>query len=257
MHLVRDLEKLDKNNYRKIYSNRLDIEAKWLKAASIQRCDNIEYFLNRRSIKPGSILDLGCGTGAIVKELQSRRIGEEYLAVDYSKDAIEYLKKNSSGIETQVDDFTANTVNLTGTFDLVLVIHVLQHLKEPHKFIKNILNNLDFSFLIVEVPLEDLIINKISSKIGFNDKNPTGSLQFFNKETILDLLTESGLTIVDQKHSTPIINLGTLKILKERYKWGKIQNTKKIITSYLLPKFLGPLKRSLHYSYYSILCVKE
>ena len=102
--------------------------------------------------------------------------------------------------------------------------------------------------------MEDLIINKIMTRLGAHDKNPTGTLQFYNKKTINDLLTKNGLTIVDQKFSTPKSSLKTLRILKERYNWNKFHSVKKIFTSYLLPKFLGPIKRSLHYSYYTVLC---
>lgn len=256
MRLKRNINNLDKFNYESIYADRLEAEAKWLKDAAIQRSDTIEYFLIKKSIEPSSILDLGCGTGAVITELQSRNIGKKYLAVDYSKDAIEYLQKNSTGIETQVVDLTSGRVSVDDSFDLVIAIHVLQHLEKPDKFIKNIIDNIKFSYLIIEVPLEDLFINKIVSMLGMSDKNPTGTLQFFNKKTINDLLIKNGLFIVDQKKSTPITNLKTLKILKERFNWNKFQMLKKIFTSYLLPLILGPIKRSLHYSYYSVLCVR-
>jgi len=257
MRLKRNVSKLDKFNYENIYVNRLEAEAKWLKEAAVQRCDNIEYFLKKKSIHPISILDIGCGTGAVIKELQSRNIGKEYLAVDYSKEAVEHLKKNSEGIKTQVSDFTSNNVAVKGSFDLVLVIHILQHVDDPDKFIKNILSNIKFSYLIIEVPLEDLIINKIVSMLGMSDKNPTGTLQFFNKKTIIDLLNKNGLSIVNKKSSTPKINLKTLRILKKRYNWNKIQFIKKIFTTFLLAKLLGPVKRTLHYSYFSVLCVNS
>ena len=86
MRLKRNLSQFGKFNYENIYVNRLEAEAKWLKVDSVQRCDNIEYFLKKRSFHPTSIIDLGCGTGAVIKELQSRNIGEKYLAVDYSKE---------------------------------------------------------------------------------------------------------------------------------------------------------------------------
>ncbi|MBU0579647.1 MAG: class I SAM-dependent methyltransferase, partial [Candidatus Margulisbacteria bacterium] len=206
---------------------------------------------------PSSILDLGCGTGAVITELQSRNVGKRYMAVDYSKDAIEYLEKNSTGIKTQVADLTSGKVSVNDSFDLVIAIHVLQHLEEPDKFIKNIIDNIKFTYLIIEVPLEDLFINRVASMLGIHDKNPTGTLQFFNKKTINDLLTKSGISIVDQKKSTPITNLKTLKILKERYDWNKFQMMKKVFTTYLLPLFLGPIKRYLHYSYYTVLCVRK
>ena len=256
MRLKRNTNKLDKSNYEKIYSNRLEVEAAWLKDAAVQRRENIEYFLRNNSISPNSIADLGSGTGAVITELQSRNIGTEYLAVDYSKDAIEYLDRNSSGIKTQVADMTSANESINGSFDLVIAIHVLQHLEEPDKFIKNILENINFSYLIIEVPLEDLFVNRFISVLGIHDKNPTGTLQFFNKKSINNLLTKNGLSIVDQKRSTPRTSIKTLKILRERYNWNKLQLVKKIFTSYLLPLCLGPIKRSLHYSYYSVLCIR-
>jgi len=245
-----------KANYQNIYTDRLDAEAEWLRAAAVQRADNIAFFLTQHSIAVQSILDLGCGTGAVITELQRRNIAERYVGADYSPEAIAYLTAHSSGIQTQVADLSGDLVSIPGAFDLVLVVHVLQHLESPDQFLRNMLN-LDFRFLIVEVPLEDLPLNRVVSRLGMHDKNPTGTLQFFNKKSVKELLTRNGLRVIDQRVSTPTIDRKTLKVLKERYRWSEGQYIKKMLTSVLLPRLLGPIKRSLHYSYFTLLCERE
>ena len=257
MLLNRDLNDIDQTNYDNIYNKRLEAEDKWLKAAAVQRVDNIYYFLKRFNLKPNRIMDLGCGTGAVTGELKKRGIGKEYSAVDYSGEAVDLLKKTLTDVNAYVADLTAESADIKGDFDLVIAIHVLQHLLNPDQFLQNIQKNFSYQHVIIEVPLEDLFMNKLVSKIGLNDKNPTGTLQFFNKKTITEMITRNGFKIIATKNSIPKISLKTLNILKQRYSWSGIQFAKKFFTSFIFPKIFGPVKKRLHYSYYSILCVKN
>jgi len=256
MGIRRSRSAYGKANYQNIYINRLDAEAEWLRAAAVQRADNIHFLLTKHSITAESILDLGCGTGAVITELQRRNIGKRYHGVDYSPEVIAYLTAHSSGIQTQVADLTDDSVSIPGAFDLAVVIHVLQHLDNPDQFLKNV-RNVDFRFLIVEVPLEDLPLNRVMSCIGMHDKNPTGTLQFFNRKSAKELLTRNGFRVIEERVSAPMFDLETLKVLKMRYRWTTGQYLKKMLTSVMLPRLLGPIKHSLHYAYFSLLCERE
>ena len=102
-----------------------------------------------------SILELGCGTGAVIGELQRRALAQQYYGVDYSEEAIAYLKAAFPSIQCAVADVmeTPNPFD-KDSFDVVVLSHTLEHLEEPSPFLQSI-HSIPFEYLVAEVPLED------------------------------------------------------------------------------------------------------
>ncbi len=83
--------------------------------------------------KPISILDVGCGPGALMTELKQYGQVE---GVDFSPDAVSFCK--SRGIES-VQVAPAESLPFPSeNFDLVLALDVLEHLKDDDKAMKEI-----------------------------------------------------------------------------------------------------------------------
>jgi SAM-dependent methyltransferase len=105
----------------------------------------IEYFSYLDIIinvlkKTGSkiILDLGCGDGKGTKELS--KFFDRLVGIDYSKRAILFAKAFSPNIEFKTFDFTEKIEIFKSSFDAVVCMEVLEHIK-PNKlkiFIENI-----------------------------------------------------------------------------------------------------------------------
>ena len=110
---------------------KFEVEKEWLQFNVRERVNSIQQLLEKSNCKPDSILEIGCGTGAILRELQNRKIGNTYTGIDYSEEAIMYLKENSENIDALTGDITAWDFSLDTHYDLVLLIHVLQHLEDP------------------------------------------------------------------------------------------------------------------------------
>ena len=254
MSLNKAHSETNQKNYKKRYMSQFDAEAEWLKRSAIQRVNSIQYFLNTHSINPRKILDLGCGTGAILEELQSRGIGEKYVGVDYSENAIEYIRNHNPNIDAHVADLTTTNHSFTEEFDLVIMIHVLQHLEDPDLCLNKVLSQIKFKYLIIEVPFEDLLLNRMVTSLHLRKKNPSGSMHFFNMKSFSELLVRNNLSIIDQRQYSPVFDLETLKVLEARYGWSRMQFYKSLITAHYLPKFFGPLKMRLYYAYSSVLC---
>lgn len=93
-------------------------------------------------IKPGSAIDLGCGTGANAIYLAQQ--GFEVTGVDYAKAAIEKAQERAeaAGVRVHflVDDLT-DLRQVTGQFDFLLDYGVLDDLRLPQRepYIQNML----------------------------------------------------------------------------------------------------------------------
>lgn len=77
-------------------------------------------------IKGESILDLGCGLGAVANHINNR----EYFGIDYSPVAIEYAKEHN---ENPNADFKLGRFKETPNkkYDTVLLLEVLEHVAQP------------------------------------------------------------------------------------------------------------------------------
>jgi 2-polyprenyl-3-methyl-5-hydroxy-6-metoxy-1,4-benzoquinol methylase len=257
MLLKNNIKITNKKFYKHRYQNQFAVEAEWLEHNAVERVNSIQYFLKRNSIMPKTILELGCGTGALLRELKKRKIGEKYVGIDYSEEAITYLKNYTQGVDAIKADITSNNFLLDGKFDLVILVHVLQHLEDPDECLKSIMKKINFSYLIVKVPFEDTFLNKIIPLLRWRKHNPSGSLQLFNLKTFKQLLVSNNFSIIDQRRYVPVYGLRTLRVLNTRYGWSKLQFFKKILTSYCLPKLFGPVKKHVQYSHSAVLCRKK
>jgi SAM-dependent methyltransferase len=93
------------------------------------------YLLQRFRSKPGklSMLDVGCGTGVLVRQLQT--FGDAY-GIDVSLKAVQYSRQRGSS-STAVG--SAEELCFTkGAFDFVTMIEVLEHLEDDLKALRDI-----------------------------------------------------------------------------------------------------------------------
>lgn len=84
-----------KEHYLQVYQRDLNDQAEWLRRSAREKVDSIEQLLQSNDIRPKTIMELGCGTGAVILECQRRGLAEHYTAVDSSQEAIQYLSEHS------------------------------------------------------------------------------------------------------------------------------------------------------------------
>jgi SAM-dependent methyltransferase len=242
-----------RDHYAAIYDRDLEAEARWLQMGAGGKTDSIGLFLRRNNITPKSILELGCGTGEIVKECQRRGYGESYTAVDYSEKAISYLQAHSTNINVMAADIASTDFAINGHFDVVILSHVLEHLEHPDEFLKA-LRRIDFTYVIAEVPLEDLLISRLKSHVKDRTKNPAGHVQFFTGSTFRKLLTDAGFKILDTRRYANPSQKANLRFMCKKNGWGYVKYVQTLITGRYIPLFAGPLWRSFYYANFAALC---
>jgi 2-polyprenyl-3-methyl-5-hydroxy-6-metoxy-1,4-benzoquinol methylase len=171
-----------RDQYSAIYSAQLDAEAKWLAIGAVEKANSIERLVSPRISHPKRIVELGAGTGAIIAELQRRNFADAYVAVDYSTDATEYMRRNLTNVEVLQADIVEEPVG--GTFDVVVISHVLEHLESPDTFLAALVRNLDFRFAVIECPLEKLAASQLKNLFRDRYQNLAGHVQFFNRRSL-------------------------------------------------------------------------
>jgi SAM-dependent methyltransferase len=239
--------------YESLYASGIEQEAEWLRRGASQKVDSIETLLARNSIAPQKILELGCGPGAVIRECRHRALAHRYIGVDYSADAVNYLRNNAPGIEAIQADITSPDFSIEEEADVVVLSHVIEHLENPGEFLTATLQKLRFRYMIVEVPLEDLPGGRLKNLFWDRRINTTGHVQFFNPSSFMGLLTTHGLKIIDRYRYIPRNDFDTIRFL--RAKDGlSLATVSRMAAGFVVASALHPIWSRLYHSHYAVLC---
>ena len=238
------------------YQAGIDLEADWLERTAVEKANSIQQLLNRSHLKPKAMMELGCGTGAVIRECQRRNLGVSYTAVDYSHEAIAYLERISEGIRTIAADITAPDFALADRFDVIILSHVLEHLEDPSGFLDSTIRRLEFSHLLIEVPLEDLLMSRIKNRFRDRRINAAGHIQFFTSRTFRELVESHGLRVIDERRYVPILDLDTIRFVGAKGGFSCLRRAMIAGTGHYFPLFLGRLWGQFYYAHHALLCEK-
>ena len=141
--------------------------------------------------EPGSMLDYGCGNGHTLALFRSQWMETEYTGVDISDVALELTEKRVPGV------YTSRELPPGGTFDVIVIMGVAEHLKEPAAELRYIGEHLSPSgYLYLEVP--NCLVYSNNGYEGFR-QTTAGSGQkewHWRRDTWEQMIEEAGLEIV-------------------------------------------------------------
>ena len=165
--------------------------------------------LTRQTTKPGVVLDLGCGFGAVAEVITQE--GYDYVGTDVNAEALADL--SARGLSTKaldLHDFAGlpeALVRITGgqRVAAILMLDVLEHLPETRRFLfalRAAVQALGGPALVLSVP--NVAHADVSAKLAFGlwDRTPTGLLddthvQFFTSAALTAVTRECGFVEVD------------------------------------------------------------
>ncbi|MBU2575021.1 MAG: class I SAM-dependent methyltransferase [Elusimicrobia bacterium] len=143
---------------------------------------------------PGALLDLGCGTGGFLKVMA--RGGWKAQGIEKS----DKIKKYSTE-ENKI--YCADLLDMKfdgGSFDVITLWQVLEHLSDPKKYLAEINRLLkEDGILVVSVPN----IGSMQAKFGANKwfhLDVPRHIWHFTPETVSELLRRAGFRVKEIKH---------------------------------------------------------
>jgi SAM-dependent methyltransferase len=248
----REVRQSGRDFFNHLFNEELLAEAKWLEYGAADKADSVEYLLQQANIPIQSLLEIGCGTGAILRELQRRSVASELFGIDYSQSAIDYAKSLSSGIHYDCGDVTTAFSLPRNRFDAVVISHVLEHLEDPQGFLRA-LHHISFRVLVAEVPLEDLLAARIKNLFRDRRMNRAGHVQFFTAGAFVALLRSAGFTVSGDRHYCPIQSLEALHYASSRNHFSPLRKAVATATGHYLPRY-APFYKHFYHAHYAVLC---
>jgi hypothetical protein len=150
--------------------------------------------LARHDLKVGSVCEIGCGAGEILRQLQLSMPKETvFHGYDTSPYAIELCRqRENDSLHFHMDDLTSKDIQ---PFDLLLCVDVVEHVEDYIGFLRKLRTKAVYK--IFHIPLELGVYMVLRSQAFVNARKNVGHLHSFTRETAFATLNDTGYTILD------------------------------------------------------------
>jgi len=166
-----------------------DRAMKWRRICAIDKVNNLQALVRDSCIE--TVLEVGCGTGAVLAEVARRGIGRQHVGVDLADprvhadpDAHELTLIQYDGKRLPFGD---------ASFDLVYASHVVEHVPDPRGFISEI-SRVAKKAIYIEVPCE---LHIRTTQKALQTTIDIGHINSYSPESFLLLLQTAGLDVQD------------------------------------------------------------
>lgn len=158
----------------------------------------------KNGLDPKTIVEVGCGAGAILETLQRKNSGIVKLdGFDISPQAIKFTKtRDSSKLSLHEGDYLQQDFPLP---DLLPTMDVMEHIEAFYQFICTLGNRgRDFIF---HIPMNLSCRNILKPHVLLQQRESVGHIHYFSEEMIYWNLKDTGYRRIDHQFTKPVIDV--------------------------------------------------
>jgi len=166
----------------------------WHTDDSMWKAKHVREMLQRNSLLPRIIGEIGCGTGEVLRQLQLHMDPQcSFVGYDIAPQAIELSRKRQNErLNCRLADIREDA---NARFDLLLILDVLEHQENYFSFLRGTKSLAPYKVFHTVL---DLSAQAILRKENLSRRRRmTDDLHFFTKETFLQALRDEDYEILD------------------------------------------------------------
>jgi SAM-dependent methyltransferase len=159
---------------------------RWRAIGARSKAQHVETLCRRVNLTPHTVVEIGCGDGAVLAELAQR--GWILDGYELAENAASAARKR--GVARKVETFDGEHLPAEAdAYDLAVLSHVLEHVPDPLPLLTEAARVA--RHVLIEVPLEDNRSGRRPAKKRSSEA--IGHLHAFNRADVLRLLEQAGL----------------------------------------------------------------
>jgi SAM-dependent methyltransferase len=198
-----------------------ELYSRWRALGAVGKADHVVELCARAGLRPDTVLDVGCGDGAVLGELSRRGFGGILSGLELSAAAVG-IAAGRPGIE-RVEQFDGAHVPATaGEYDLGILCHVLEHVPDPSALLAEVARA--SLAVVIEVPLEANLSARRSSRRAHAEE--IGHLRRLDRRAARAIVAAAGLRVAAELEDPlpPEVHLffarGAVARTRARLKWA-------------------------------------
>jgi hypothetical protein len=163
----------------------------WHVEDSPWKAQQVLRMLQRHDIHPGTVAEIGCGAGEILRQLSLNLTGAAFSGFDISADAITLARARESD---RIRFFNIDLCASPDHFDVLLVMDVVEHVEDCFGLLRSIREKAEYK--IIHIPL-DMSVSLLVRNRLMDVRKSVGHIHYFSKHTALALLEDTGYEVLD------------------------------------------------------------
>ncbi|HTY96798.1 MAG TPA: class I SAM-dependent methyltransferase [Solirubrobacteraceae bacterium] len=170
-----------------------ELYSRWRALGAVGKADHVIELCARGGLAPSTVLDVGCGDGALLDELSRRGFGGTLSGLELSSAAVA-IARGRPGLE-RVEQFDGTHVpSGDDEYDLGVLSHVLEHVPDPPSLLAEVARAC--RAVVIEVPLERNASARRASKRAHAEE--IGHLTELDRGGARGIVTAAGLEVAGE-----------------------------------------------------------
>ena len=169
-----------------------DRMGRWRALGARSKADHVMALCARAGLRPGSVVEIGCGDGALLAELGARGLAPVLDGFELSPPAAELARARGIPGARRIEAYDGEQVPAAdGAYDLAILSHVLEHVPEPAPLLREAARVAPA--VLVEVPLE---ANRSAARPAKRrEAARIGHVHFLDRAAVHELAAGAGLRV--------------------------------------------------------------
>ena len=185
----------------------LELNPEWDRLDAEWKAKLVEKILKRNGVAPKSIVEVGCGSGDILRHL---RVFNETKLVGYdvSPQAQAFWNDDSEGIDFYLGDFHKQNMS---SYDVLVMADVFEHVRDPFSFLEE--SRRHAKYFVFHIPLDLRAQSVARGKPLLNVRRTVGHLNSYTKDLALETLSDCGFRIIESSYTGASMNMPNRSLL--------------------------------------------